>query len=172
MPSLQKGKGTVSVDPRAKGLYGQNGKPAWRVSEVANVSAGLVPVGRRLAASSLCHSSRRHEGLSPWSDDYQPGPLAPRRQVTLAARFAPGSFLATGPRFPKDKPRDGDAAGEGHNQNGLRLKAKWLAQLAKMVCATRQNDVRSWQNGLRLISIITDVLGKMICALICAWFAR
>jgi hypothetical protein len=32
---------------------------------------------------------------------------------------------------------------KGTNQNDLRLKAKWLAQLTKMVCATRQNDVRS-----------------------------
>jgi hypothetical protein len=50
----------------------------------------------------------------------------------------------------------------------VRLKAKWLAQLAKMVCATRQNDVRSWQNGVRAISDMTDVLGKMMCALMCA----
>jgi hypothetical protein len=40
---------------------------------------------------------------------------------------------------------------KGNKQNDLRLKATWLAQLAKMVCATRQNDVRSWQNGLRAI---------------------
>src|SRR5438105_8473340 len=38
----------------------------------------------------------------------------------------------------------------------------------KMVCATRQNDVRSWQNGMRAISDGTDVLGKMMCALMCA----
>src|SRR5438132_6522555 len=38
----------------------------------------------------------------------------------------------------------------------------------KMVCATRQNDVRSWQNGVRAISDGTDVLGKMLCALMCA----
>jgi hypothetical protein len=62
----------------------------------------------------------------------------------------------------------GKAPAKGTKQNDLRLKAKWLAQLAKMVCATRQNDVRSWQNGLRAISDVTDVLGKMICALICA----
>jgi hypothetical protein len=43
----------------------------------------------------------------------------------------------------------------------MRLKAKWLAQLAKMVCATGQNDVRT-------ISDVTDVLGKMMCALMCA----
>jgi hypothetical protein len=61
---------------------------------------------------------------------------------------------------------------KGSKQNDSRLKAKWFAQLAKMVCATGQNDVRSWQNGLRAISDVTDVLGKMICALICAWFAR
>src|SRR5438132_5301808 len=41
----------------------------------------------------------------------------------------------------------------------------------KMVCANRQNGLRSWQNGLRAISDVTDVLGKMICALVCAWFA-
>jgi hypothetical protein len=57
---------------------------------------------------------------------------------------------------------------KGTNQNDLRLKAKWLAQLTKMVCATRQNDVRSWQNGVRAISDVTDVLGKMMCALMCA----
>jgi hypothetical protein len=39
---------------------------------------------------------------------------------------------------------------------------------AGMVCATRQNDVRSWQNGVRAISDGTDVLGKMMCALMCA----
>ena len=39
---------------------------------------------------------------------------------------------------------------------------------AEMVCATRQNDVRSWQNGVRAISDGTDVLGKMVCALMCA----
>src|SRR5438309_5567411 len=39
---------------------------------------------------------------------------------------------------------------------------------AKMVCATRQNDVRSWQNGVRAIWDVTDVLGKMMCALVCA----
>ena len=39
---------------------------------------------------------------------------------------------------------------------------------AEMVCATRQNDVRSWQNGVRAISDGTDVLGKMMCALMCA----
>src|SRR5437879_1489253 len=38
----------------------------------------------------------------------------------------------------------------------------------KMVCATRQNDVRSWRNGVRAISVVTDVLGKMMCALVCA----
>src|SRR5438128_9299688 len=38
----------------------------------------------------------------------------------------------------------------------------------KMVCATRQNDVRSWQNDVRAISDVTDVLGKMMCALMCA----
>src|SRR5438132_9459145 len=38
----------------------------------------------------------------------------------------------------------------------------------KMVCATRQNDVRSWQNDVRAISDGTDVLGKMVCALVCA----
>jgi hypothetical protein len=37
-----------------------------------------------------------------------------------------------------------------------------------MVCATTQNDVRSWQNGVRAISDGTDVLGKMMCALMCA----
>src|SRR5207245_51214 len=41
----------------------------------------------------------------------------------------------------------------------------------KMVCASWQNGLRSWQNGLRAISDVTDVLEKMICALICAWFA-
>jgi hypothetical protein len=55
-----------------------------------------------------------------------------------------------------------------NKQNDVRLKAKWLAQLAKMVCATRQNDVRGWQNGVRAISDVTDVLGKMMCALVCA----
>ena len=40
-----------------------------------------------------------------------------------------------------------------------------------MVCAPGQNGLRSWQNGLRAISDVTDVLGKMICALACAWFA-
>src|SRR2546421_7100454 len=38
----------------------------------------------------------------------------------------------------------------------------------KMMCATRQNDVRSWQNDVRAISDGTDVLGKMVCALMCA----
>src|ERR1700704_2829456 len=37
-----------------------------------------------------------------------------------------------------------------------------------MACALRQNDLRSWQNDLRLISDTTDVLGKMTCALTCA----
>ena len=37
-----------------------------------------------------------------------------------------------------------------------------------MVCAIRQNDVRSWQNGVRAIWDVTDVLGKMMCALVCA----
>src|SRR5438309_8098142 len=37
-----------------------------------------------------------------------------------------------------------------------------------MMCATRQNDVRSWQNDVRAISDGTDVLGKMMCALMCA----
>src|SRR5438445_7887775 len=37
-----------------------------------------------------------------------------------------------------------------------------------MMCATRQNDVRSWQNDVRAISDGTDVLGKMVCALLCA----
>ena len=36
------------------------------------------------------------------------------------------------------------------------------------MCATRQNDVRSWQNDVRAISDGTDVLGKMVCALMCA----
>jgi len=62
----------------------------------------------------------------------------------------------------------GDAAGEANKRNDVRLKAKWLAQLAKMVCATSQNDVRSWQNDVRAISDVTDVLGKMMCALMCA----
>jgi hypothetical protein len=60
------------------------------------------------------------------------------------------------------------AALQSDRQNDVRLKAKWLAQLAEMVCATRQNDVRSWQNGVRAISDVTDVLGKMMCALMCA----
>jgi hypothetical protein len=38
----------------------------------------------------------------------------------------------------------------------------------KMMCATCENGVRSWQNGVRLISNVTDVLGKMMCALMCA----
>src|SRR5439155_20474238 len=38
----------------------------------------------------------------------------------------------------------------------------------KMLCATRKNDVRSWQNAVRAISDGTDVLGKMMCALMCA----
>jgi hypothetical protein len=38
----------------------------------------------------------------------------------------------------------------------------------KMVCATGENGVRSWQNGVRLISKITDGIGKMMCALTCA----
>ena len=62
----------------------------------------------------------------------------------------------------------GDAAGEGQRANDVRLKAKWLAQRAKMVCATSQNDVRSWQNDVRAISDVTDVLGKMMYALMCA----
>jgi hypothetical protein len=37
-----------------------------------------------------------------------------------------------------------------------------------MACASWQNDVRSWQNGVRAISDATDVLGKMMCALMCA----
>jgi hypothetical protein len=37
-----------------------------------------------------------------------------------------------------------------------------------MTCAFSQNDVRSWQNGVRAISDVTDVLGKMMCALVCA----
>jgi hypothetical protein len=37
--------------------------------------------------------------------------------------------------FPGDKLRGGDAAGEG--------------QLGKMMCASRQNGLRSWQNGVR-----------------------
>ena len=41
-------------------------------------------------------------------------------------------------------------------------------QLAKMVCATSQNDVRSWQNDVRAISDVTDLPGKMMCALMCA----
>jgi hypothetical protein len=61
--------------------------------------------------------------------------------------------------------------GAGASQNDLRLGTEWFAQPAKMVCATCENGLRSWQNGLRLISKLTDVLGKMICALICAWFA-
>src|SRR5438094_10053182 len=40
-----------------------------------------------------------------------------------------------------------------------------------MVCATGKMICATLQNGLRLISKITDVLGKMICALVCAWFA-
>src|SRR5438876_7061364 len=57
-------------------------------------------------------------------------------------------------------------------------KPKWFARQAKMVCAASQmvcapgqNGLRSWQIGLRAIFDVTDVLGKMICALICAWFA-
>src|SRR5437870_11795774 len=106
-------KGGVSVDPRPKGLYGQNGKPAWRVSEVANVSAGLVPVGPCLAASSLCHASRCHEGLSPWSDDYQP---ARHGSTETSHRGGPGpTSLLSGYQspFPGDKLPGGDAAGEG-----------------------------------------------------------
>src|SRR5207248_1858062 len=49
--------------------------------------------------------------------------------------------------------------------------AKMVCAARQMVCAARQNDVRSWQNGLRAILDGRDVLGKMICALICAWFA-
>jgi hypothetical protein len=37
-----------------------------------------------------------------------------------------------------------------------------------MTCASRQNDLRSWQNDLRVISDVTNVLGKMMCALVCA----
>src|SRR5438094_1874158 len=37
-----------------------------------------------------------------------------------------------------------------------------------MVCATSQNDVRSWQNDVRAISDVTDLPGKMMCALMCA----
>jgi hypothetical protein len=43
-----------------------------------------------------------------------------------------------------------------------------MCAAGKMVCATRQNDVRSWQNDVRAISDGTDVLGKMMCALVCA----
>ena len=56
---------------------------------------------------------------------------------------------------------------------------KWCARQPKivcaasqMVCAPIQNDVRSWQNGVRAISDGTDVLGKMMCALVCALMAR
>jgi len=41
----------------------------------------------------------------------------------------------------------------------------------KMVCAPCENGLRSWQNGLRLISKLTDVIGKMICAWFARWFA-
>src|SRR5438132_5308475 len=34
--------------------------------------------------------------------------------------------------------------------------------------AAQANDVRSCQNGVRAISDVTDVLGKMMCALVCA----
>src|SRR5438128_10492672 len=37
-----------------------------------------------------------------------------------------------------------------------------------MACASRQNDLRSWQNDLRVIMDVRDVLGKMTCALTCA----
>src|SRR5439155_19929239 len=42
---------------------------------------------------------------------------------------------------------------------------KWLAPAGKMTCASTPNDLRSWQNDLRLILDVTDVLGKMTCAL-------
>jgi hypothetical protein len=108
---------------------------AMRVSEVANVSAGLVPVGPCLAASSLCHSSRRHEGLSPWGDDCQPGRHGstetshrggPARTSLLSGYQSP---------FPGDKLRGGDAAGE-------RQQFKMMCASSQMACAAGTNGVR------------------------------
>ena len=163
-------------------------QPAWRVSEVANVAAGLVPVGLCLAASSLCHSSRRHEGLSPCSDDYQPGRHGSTETSHRGGPARTSLLLAASRPSPAQKKVSGTlkrsklphllrlessrhlflGPAKDNKQNDVRLQAKWLAQLAKMVCATRQNDVRSWQNRVRAISDVTDVLGKMMCALMCA----
>jgi hypothetical protein len=69
--------------------------------------------------------------------------MAPRRQATVAARLAPACFLAASRPSPETGSALAMLPAKGTNQNDLRLKAKWLAQLTKMVCATRQNDVRS-----------------------------
>src|SRR5207248_1789677 len=108
---------------------------------------GPVPVERRLSA----RPSWLHGDKPP-----------------LAARRAPACFLAASHPSPETSSAAAMLPAKDNKQNDVRLQAKWLAQLAKMVCATRQNDVRSWQNGVRAISDVTDVLGKMMCALMCA----
>src|SRR5207253_7022580 len=45
------------------------------------------------------------------------------------------------------------------NQNDLRISVKWCAQSGKMMCAAGKNGVRAISDG-------TDVLGKMMCALV------
>src|SRR5205823_5322647 len=50
-------------------------------------------------------------------------------------------------------------------QNDLRDLAKWFAQLAKWFAPHFENNGRPWENDLRV-----DL--RLVCALICAWFAR
>jgi hypothetical protein len=50
-------------------------------------------------------------------------------------------------------------------QNGLRARAKWFAQLAKWFARHFGCNGRPWENDLRV-----DL--RLVCALICAWFAR
>ena len=49
-------------------------------------------------------------------------------------------------------------------QNGLRRLAKWFAQLTKWFAPHFENNGRPWENDLRV-----DL--RLVCALICAWFA-
>jgi len=50
------------------------------------------------------------------------------------------------------------------SQNGLRIKPKWFAHLAKWFAPHFENNGRPWENDLR-------VGLRLVCALICAWFA-
>src|SRR5437870_1654336 len=142
---LRGSRPAAHIDVPGSGLAGDGDAKVVRVAvRRLSVQPGDLQslLGSQAARFGLCHSSRRHNDFSPWSDDYQPGRHGSTETTHCGGRLAPACFLATSHASPETSSAVAMLPAKGNKQNDVRLKAKWLAQPAKwcarpgkMMCA-------------------------------------